>query len=98
MTYSMIYEIGINQHYPKFTHSVPHVKLNPLPSHIMSLSLRDHVYTIYIVYTNVYIYNMIWIYIYTSTFKGVPIKTLRDGQLTPFRNHLAPPLKVPNVH
>ena len=77
MTYSMIYEIGINQHYPKFTHSVPHVKLNPLPSHIISLSLRDHVYTIYVVYTNVDIYIYIWygyIYIYTSTFKGVPIK------------------------
>ena len=28
--------------------------------------------------------------IYTWTFKGVPIKRLRDGDLTPFRNHLAP--------
>jgi len=29
-------------------------------------------------------------YIQTSTFQGVPIKPLRDGGLTPFRNHLAP--------
>ena len=31
-----------------------------------------------------------WYIIYTSTFKGVPIKPRKNGELTPPRNHLAP--------
>ena len=30
--------------------------------------------------------------------KGLPIKPLRDGKLTPFRNHLAPKLEGPGIY
>ena len=34
-----------------------------------------------------------YIYIYTSTFQGVPMKPLKHGKLAPFRNRLAPEME-----